>query len=139
MVKSDFKQFFLISTDPGKAKMTETIITDGVKIDGTLSFKGSAKIDGEVTGEIISDETLTIGRNAKVKANIKTKNATVSGYFEGVMNASGQVDITASGRFIGDLIQTNSLLSIEKGGLFKGRSIVGTDKEEDDSKDSKKN
>jgi cytoskeletal protein CcmA (bactofilin family) len=108
-----------------------TVITDGVKIDGNLSFKGSAKIDGEVTGEIQSDETITIGRNAKVKANIKTKNAVISGSFEGVMSASGQVDITSTGRFIGDLVQANSLISIEKGGLFKGRSIVEADREED--------
>ncbi len=117
----------------------ETIITDGVKIDGTLSFKGSVKIDGEVTGEIKSDETITIGRTAKVKANINTKNAIISGSFEGVLNASGQVDITSTGRFIGNLIQPNSLFSLEKGGLFKGKSVVETDKEQDDFKNNKEN
>jgi cytoskeletal protein CcmA (bactofilin family) len=112
----------------------ETIITDGVKIDGTISFKGSAKIDGEITGDITSNETITIGRNANVKANMITKNAVISGLFEGTLNASGQVDITSTGKFTGDLIQPSSLLSIEKGGIFKGRSTVGTDKEETDFK-----
>jgi cytoskeletal protein CcmA (bactofilin family) len=115
----------------------ETIITDGVKIDGTISFKGSAKIDGKITGDITSDETITIGRNANVIANINTKNAIISGSFEGILNASGQVDITSTGKFIGDLIQPDSLLSIEKGGVFKGRSIGGPGKE-DDLKKSKK-
>ena len=101
-----------------------TIISDDVKIDGKLSFSRSAKIDGEVTGNIKSDETLTIGRNAKVKANIKTKNAVISGYFEGVMHSSGQVEIESTGKFIGDLIQVSSLLTIEKGGMFKGNSII---------------
>jgi cytoskeletal protein CcmA (bactofilin family) len=110
----------------------ETIITDGVKIDGTIIFKGSAKIDGEITGDLTSDETITIGRNATVRAKINTKNAVISGTFEGIINASGLVDITSTGKFTGDLIQPNSLLSIEKGGVFKGRSIIGTDKEEDD-------
>ena len=118
--------------------MAETIITDGVKINGTISFKGSAKIDGEITGDITSDETITIGRNANVKAKISTKNAVISGSFEGTLNASGQVDITSTGKFTGDLVQPSSLLSIEKGGLFKGRSIGSTDKEEDDLKESKK-
>lgn len=111
-----------------------TIISDGVKIDGKLSFAGSAKIDGEVTGDIKSDETLTISRNAKVKANINTKNAVISGYFEGVMHASGQVEITSTGRFIGDLIQERSLLTIEKGGLFKGKSIIEAGKGKNDYK-----
>ena len=109
-----------------------TIISDDVKIDGKLSFSRSAKIDGEVTGDIKSNETLTIGKNAKVKAKIKTKNAVVSGYFEGVMHASGQVEIQSTGRFIGDLIQVSSLLTIERGGMFKGKSIIEDDKEKND-------
>ena len=105
-----------------------TIISDDVKIDGNLIFSRSAKIDGEVTGDIKSDETLTISRNAKVKAKIKTQNSVISGYFEGVMHASGQVEIKSTGRFIGDLIQTSALLTIERGGMFKGKSIIEDDK-----------
>lgn len=67
-----------------------SIISDDVKIQGNLSFTKSAIIGGEVTGDIKSDETLTISRNAKIKANIKTQNAVISGYFESVMHASGQ-------------------------------------------------
>ena len=118
---------FFKNKSKGMVKMVAqdiTIISDDVKIDGNLSFSRSAKIDGEVTGDIKSNETLTIGRNAKVKANIKTKNAVVSGYFEGEMHASGQVEIKSTGKFIGDLIQVSSLLTIEKGGMFKGNSII---------------
>jgi cytoskeletal protein CcmA (bactofilin family) len=106
-----------------------TIISDDVKIDGNLRFSRSVKIDGEVSGDIKSDETLAIGRNAKVRANIKTNNAIISGYFEGKMHASGQVEITSTGKFIGDLIQDNSLLIIEKGGVFKGKSTIKEEKE----------
>ncbi len=123
---------FLKSKSKGRIKMVAqeiTIISDDVKIDGKLSFARSAKIDGEVTGDVKSDETLTIGRNAKVVAKIKTKNAVVSGYFEGVMHASGQVEIKSTGKFIGDLIQVSSLLTIEKGGMFKGKSIIEAAKE----------
>jgi cytoskeletal protein CcmA (bactofilin family) len=108
-----------------------TIISDDVKIDGKLRFSRSAKIDGEVTGDIKSDDTLTISRNAKVKANIKANNAVVSGYFEGVMHASGQVEIKSTGRFVGDLIQASSNLTIEKGGVFKGKSIIESPKHEE--------
>ena len=114
-----------------------TIISDDVKIDGKLSFSRSAKIDGEVTGNIKSDETLTIGKNAKVKANIKTKNAIISGYFEGVMHVSGQVEIESTGKFIGDLIQVSSLLTIEKGGMFKGNSIIEDAIEKNDYEEQK--
>ena len=118
---------FFKNKSEGVVKMAAqdiTIISDDVKIDGKLSFSRSAKIDGEVTGNIKSEETLTIGKNAKVKANIKTKNAVISGYFEGVMHALGQVEIQSTGKFIGDVIQVNSHLIIERGGVFKGKSII---------------
>ena len=131
---------FFKNKSKGMVKMVAqdiTIISDDVKIDGNLSFSRSAKIDGEVTGDIKSNETLTIGRNAKVKANIKTKNAVISGYFEGVMHASGQVEIESTGRFIGDLIQVSSLLSIERGGMFKGNSIIESAKGKNDYEEQK--
>ena len=101
-----------------------TVITEGVKIEGKLDCPGSVQIDGEVVGDIKSEGTLTIGKNAKVESNIKTKDAIIAGYFKGDIKASGQVEITSTGRFIGDLIQDKTLLTIEKGGLFKGKSIT---------------
>ena len=112
-----------------------TIISEGVKIEGKLNFPGSVKIGGEVIGDIKSDGTLTIGRNAKVESNVYTKDAVISGYFKGEMHVSGQIEITSTGRFIGNLIQDNALLAIEKGGLFKGKSITEVDKEKNISKD----
>ena len=107
-----------------------TIITEGVKIEGNLNFPGSVQIDGEVVGNIKSGGTLTISKNAKVESNIKTIDAIIAGYFKGDIQASGQVEITSTGRFIGDLIQDKTLITIEKGGLFKGKSITVDDKVE---------
>jgi cytoskeletal protein CcmA (bactofilin family) len=100
------------------------IIAEGVKIEGTLNFPGSVQIDGEVVGDIKSGGTLTISENAKVESNIKTTDAVIAGYFKGDIRASGQVKIESTGRFIGDLIQGKTLLTIEKGGVFKGKSIT---------------
>ena len=105
-----------------------TVITEGVKIEGKLDFPDSVQIDGEIVGDIKSGGTLTIGRYAKVESNIKTKDAIIAGYFKGNINASGQVEIKSTGRFVGDLIQDKTLLSIEKGGLFEGKSITVDDK-----------
>ena len=106
-----------------------TIISEGAKIEGKLSFPGSVKIDGEVTGDIKSGGTLTIGRDAKVDSNVQTKDAVISGNFKGKMHVSGQIEIKSTGKFIGDLIQDKSLLVIEKGGLFKGHSLTEVDKD----------
>ncbi len=102
-------------------------ISECVKIEGTLNFPCSVKIDGEVSGDIKVGGCLTIGKNAKVEANIQTKDVIIPGYFKGEMHVSGQIEITSTGKFIGDLIQDNELLIIEKGGLFKGKSIMMSD------------
>ena len=106
-----------------------SLISGGVKIKGKLFFQGSVKVDGEVTGDINCVGAITIGRSAKVESKIQTKDALILGYYKGEMHASGQVEITSTGRFIGNLIQENTLLTIEKGGLFKGKSITDADKE----------
>lgn len=106
-----------------------TIISEGAKIEGKLSFPGSVKIDGEVTSDIKSGGTLTIGRDAKVDSNVQTKDAVISGNFKGKMHVSGLIEIKSTGKFIGDLIQDKSLLVIEKGGLFKGHSLTEVDKD----------
>jgi cytoskeletal protein CcmA (bactofilin family) len=100
------------------------IIAEGVKIEGNLNFPGSVQIDGEVVGDIKSGGTLTISENAKVESNIKTTDAVIAGYFKGDIQASGKVEITSTGRFIGDLIQDKTLLTIAKGGVFKGKNIT---------------
>ncbi len=40
------------------------------------------------------------------------------------MISAGEVEITATGKFSGSLIQKDALLTISKGGLFKGESVI---------------
>jgi len=106
---------------------TLTIIGEGVVINGNLYSPGITRIDGRVTGEITAEKELIIGKEGKVEARIKTKDATIAGNFKGNMIASGEVEITSSGKFIGNLIQKDAMLTIEKGGVFKGESAISED------------
>ena len=84
---------------------SQTLIAEGTRIEGKLYFPGSVKIEGEVSGDINTDDTLTIGKGGKVQSTIKTKNAVISGYFTGDMHVTESVEITSTGKFIGNLIQ----------------------------------
>lgn len=106
---------------------TLTIIGEGVVIEGSLYSPGTTRIDGKVTGEIIAEKEIIIGKEGKVEAKIKTKDAVIAGSFTGNMIASGEVEISATGKFTGNLIQKDALLTIEKGGLFKGESVISED------------
>ncbi|MCL5072674.1 MAG: polymer-forming cytoskeletal protein [Actinobacteria bacterium] len=115
-------------TDPISVNnKTLTIIGEGVVIEGNLYSPGTTRIDGIVNGEIIAEKEIIIGKEGKVEAKIKTKDATIAGTFMGNMVASGEVEISSSGRFTGNLIQKDALLTIEKGGVFKGESVISED------------
>jgi cytoskeletal protein CcmA (bactofilin family) len=109
-----------------KGSKTLTVIAEGVTIEGKINSPGSTRIDGTIKGEVISDKEVIIGKEGKVNANIQTRNAVIAGSFNGEMNATGEVEISSTGRFIGNLIQKEALLTIAKGGLFKGESIISS-------------
>ena len=109
-----------------KGSKTITVIAEGVTVDGKINSHGSTRIDGTVTGEIIANKEIVIGKEGKVDATVKTKDAIVAGSFKGDMIASGEVEISSTGKFTGNLTQKDALLTIAKGGLFKGQSIIGT-------------
>ena len=104
-----------------------TVIAEGVKIEGKLFTQGTTWINGTVIGDINSENALTIGITGIVESNIKTKDAVISGNFKGKMTASGEVEITSTGRFTGTLTQKSGHFSINKGGLFNGRCIIEDD------------
>jgi cytoskeletal protein CcmA (bactofilin family) len=106
-----------------------TVVAEGVLIEGKIYSRGATRVDGKVTGEVISENEFTIGKEGKVEASVKTTNAIIAGHFKGEMVASGEVEITSTGRFIGNLIQKDALLTISKGGLFKGESIISENQE----------
>ena len=109
-----------------KGSKTITVIAEGVTVDGKINSPGSTRIDGTVTGELVADKEIVIGKEGKVDATVRTKDAIIAGSFKGEMIASGEVEISPTGKFIGNLIQKDALLTISKGGLFKCQSIIGT-------------
>ncbi len=112
-----------------KASKTMTVIAEGVKVEGQIHCPGSARIDGNLKGSIAIGKELVIGKEGKVEADVKTNDATVAGEFIGEMVASGEVIITATGKFNGNLTQKDAMLTVSKGGIFKGESIISDKKE----------
>lgn len=131
ILKSNCKGIMPIfsKNENSKASKTLTVIAEGVRIEGKIYSPGSARIDGTMRGEIISGKELVVGKEGHVEANIKTTNATIAGYFKGDMIASGEVEITSTGKFVGNLIQKDALLTVSRGGVFKGESKISDNAE----------
>ncbi len=97
--------------------------TPDCKISGTIKFDGQMRIDGNVDGEIITDNgELAIGETCTAKATINTKSAIIEGRVEGKITASDKVVLKQNAQLIGDL-QAKTLV-VEKGVVFVGRCNV---------------
>ncbi|MEY4569752.1 MAG: hypothetical protein RLZZ398_1191 [Verrucomicrobiota bacterium] len=103
---------------------TRNFLSTDVEIKGTVKFTNDLVVDGKIEGEITSDGNLTVGENARIKAEIKTATVVVYGKVHGNITAADRVELKASAEVIGD-IKAKSL-SIEAGAIFIGKSTVGT-------------
>ncbi len=99
----------------------------GVSVLGpTLTFKGGELssdedlvIEGTVEGKIAhQNHHLTIGKNGKVKANIRARLITVYGTVEGDLHGDEGVQITATAHVKGNVLAPR--VSLEPGARFEG-------------------
>jgi cytoskeletal protein CcmA (bactofilin family) len=102
----------------GTAVTLLTNIGEHAKIEGKFDIADSIQIECEVGGDLQVGGKLVIGEKGSVNANVQTVDAIIMGQYEGNMVASGNVEITSTGRVSGN-IHTDSLV-ISKGGFFNG-------------------
>jgi cytoskeletal protein CcmA (bactofilin family) len=105
--------------EQGEAGEWIGFLDKGVKLEGTLELSGTFRIDATVKGNIISDQSLILGENAKVEGQIEGTHIVVGGRFDGVILAKGRVEIQAKGVVTGEI--HSPCLVIEAGGIFDGR------------------
>lgn len=94
-------------------------IGKSVIIKGELSGSEDLTIEGQVEGKIeLNNNVLTIGTNAKIKAQVFAKVVVVLGEVTGNINASEKVDIRDNGSVDGDI--TSPKVAIAEGAHFRG-------------------
>jgi len=103
---------------------TRNVLSSDVEIKGIVKFQHDLIVDGKIEGEIHSTGNLTVGENARLKAEIKTGTVVVYGKVHGNLTASDRVELKASAEVIGDI--KAKFLTIEAGAIFVGKSTVGT-------------
>ncbi len=95
-----------------------TVVGDHARMEGKFDIADSIQVECEVGGELNVGGKLVIGEKGVVNANVQTVDAIIMGHYDGNMVATGNVEITETGRVSGN-IQTDSLV-ISKGGFFNG-------------------
>lgn len=105
------------------ASSGRNMLSSDVEIKGHVRFTNDLVVDGKIEGEIDSDGSLTVGENARVRAEIRTRSVVIYGKVHGNIIVSDRVEIKANAELVGDI--KAATLSIEAGAIFVGRSTVG--------------
>lgn len=120
---ASYSQSHAASASSASQGATRNILSSDVEIKGTVKFANDLVVDGKIEGEITSSGNLTVGENARLKAEIRTGTVVVYGKVHGNITAASHIELKASAEVIGDI--KAATLSIEAGAIFVGKSTVG--------------
>ena len=108
-----------------KTASISTFLGFGSRIEGTVEFQGSLRLDGQVNGKIIGrGGTLIVGEKAVIEADIIVNTIIIMGKVSGTIDAKERIEVHPPGRLNGDI--QAGVISIEPGGLFNGKCTMKT-------------
>jgi cytoskeletal protein CcmA (bactofilin family) len=96
-----------------------TVLAPGTEFDGLLSFRGAARVDGKLSGEVVAEGCLVIGEGGRVRARVEVDELIVGGELEGEIHARERVELLSTARVVGTLRCPR--LSVAEGGILEGR------------------
>ena len=105
---------------------SKNILSSDVEIKGKLRFSNDLIIDGRIEGQVNSEGDLTVGENAQIIGDIKTRSVVVFGKVEGNITVTDRCELKQNAILHGDVVAGK--LAIEEGATFMGSSTVGTPK-----------
>lgn len=106
-----------------KGSTAETIIAQGVRLEGDFVSEGDVTIEGEVSGTVRTAANLVIGDQAKLRADVSARSATISGELRGNLFVSDRLDLKETAKIVGDV--SANVLSVGAGAQINGTVTMG--------------
>jgi cytoskeletal protein CcmA (bactofilin family) len=102
---------------------TSTVVGQTMLIKGNLEGDEDLTVQGRIEGSLSLTKTLIIEPNGVVKADVSVANAVISGVMVGNLTASDSLEITDTGRMVGD-IRAPRVIIVE-GASVRGKVDMG--------------
>lgn len=93
-----------------------SIISNDMKINGSVESRGDLQIDGMIEGDVTS-RTVTVSEGATVRGSVSAESVRIGGTVKGGLNAKA-VTLTRTAKVEGDIV--HQTLTIETGANFEG-------------------
>ncbi len=100
------------------------ILDRGSHLRGELHFEQTFRVDGKLSGKVVSDGDLVVGDRGEIEGEIEVGRAFVSGIVRGRIRTARRLEICAGGRVFAD-VETPALV-IGEGAHLRRQLCDGT-------------
>ncbi len=95
------------------------ILGPGTSFNGTLSFSGQIRIDGDFSGQALGGRLITIGEGAKVQGQLRARRVVIlGGTVKADIYATESIELYVPAQVAGDL--TAPEIHLDRGVRFQG-------------------
>ena len=100
-----------------------TQIKEGSVIKGNMESPYSIRVDGFITGDLLSQEKIIVGSMGEIGGNLSGGDISIEGYINGDVMANGQLQLSASAKVYGSIFARQII--VENGAELNGKVTVG--------------
>jgi cytoskeletal protein CcmA (bactofilin family) len=106
---------------------SETIIANGVRVEGDFVSPGNVRIDGLVKGSVRADGDLVVSETASIDADVQATNAVIAGEVKGDVSVAEKMELLPTARLHGNL--SSKVLTVAAGAVLMGNCSVSPEKQ----------
>lgn len=98
---------------------TLSVLAADMGFEGTITAKGTVKIEGSVVGDVRSQGQVLVGTGGSIKGNVIAREAISHGEIHGSIEARDRVELQPGAAVHGDI--TTGRIVVHEGGQVNGR------------------
>jgi cytoskeletal protein CcmA (bactofilin family) len=96
-----------------------SVIDQGCESQGRLAFIGTVAMKGKFRGELFSADTLLLGKEGEVEAEVQVAVGIISGQVKGNITGRERIELKRTARIFGNIV--TPVLVLEEGAVFDGQ------------------
>ena len=106
------------------AEIAASLVPAGGRFCGLVAFRGRARLDGQLEGDVRAEGTLLLGPTAHLTGCVDVDELIVAGTLDGEVRARARIELEATASVRGTL--ETPLLEMAEGSILEGRCSAGT-------------
>jgi cytoskeletal protein CcmA (bactofilin family) len=103
----------------------DSLIGQGTRVEGSVTFAGGLRVDGQVIGDVIGTgdkpSMLVLSEQARIEGEIRVSHVVINGTVAGPVHATEYLELQSKARVTGDVHYKN--MEIQLGAVVEGNLV----------------